>query len=165
VRIASASHSAQGFSLLEVLVAMAIAFITASGLIHLFVVSLSLVSDARDETIATLLAMQKVEELRFASGSSGALAPSPVDALETSAAGYSDLIDSRGQPVAGAPGPPSSTVYLRRWAIRPLIGDSVSSTLVQVLVTTPRRQGDGTRGPRRQRDHADALVSIVREVQ
>jgi len=143
---------------------MGILFVTAAGLIQLFVVGMALVTDGRDETIATLLAVQKVEELRVASRSSPSLSSSPANALETNAPGYSDVVDSRGRPAA-ASSTPQSAVYLRRWAIRPVVSGPVPITCVQVLVTTPRREGSGARGVRSQRDQADALLSFVRDVQ
>ena len=137
----------KGFSLVEVLVAMALVASTAIGLAELFVVSSQVTHAARISSVATLAAESKMAELRarpwaYAGGtvlSDDGLAVSPSTALTVSAAGFVDYVDVSGQPTAQGLQPSSSSVYVRRWSIQPLPADSANTLVLQVVVAPVTR--------------------------
>ena len=128
------------------------------GAAELIVVALASTRDTGEETAASLLALQKIEELRAADWTSTAMVPSPAESLDVSIAEYSDLVDGRGQQVA-AVGPTPSTVFVRRWNIQPLASGAATGVVVRVLVTTPRRERTSHAGPR---GPAQAMFTALR---
>ena len=127
---------------------------------------------ARASTIATVLAAQKMEQLRAlrwafdsqnspvsdlrtnlavtppaADGGPG-LAPSPAGALDTSTDFHVDYLDADGAWVGTGTSPVPGTVYVRRWSITPLPEDPANTLVLQVLVTR-LRQASATSAPRR----------------
>jgi prepilin-type N-terminal cleavage/methylation domain-containing protein len=108
-----------GFTLIEVLVAAAIVATGISVLAALFIVAIVVNRTARTTTFATVLAQQKMEQLRgltwgfdvlggpasdlttdvsivpFTRGGAG-LSPSPPDTLTHNTAGYVDYVDGAG---------------------------------------------------------------------
>jgi prepilin-type N-terminal cleavage/methylation domain-containing protein len=147
----------EGFSLLEVLVAVLLAATVAAGTLDLFSVSLAAIRDAREESSATSLALQKLEQLR---GAASAPAMSADNALDVDTPGFVDRVDASGQP-ASASGPPArSTVYVRRWSVRPLPSDPARGLVLRVFVTSARR--DAVRGTSLPRSHSDVLLTTVR---
>ena len=158
--------SSAGFTLVEVLVAVAI-FITLSvGVAQLIAVATRAVRAARERTSAAILAGAKMEQLRSlawtyfppeagdpalarsdrttdvshpAHGSNGTgLQLSPVDTLESNTPPYVDYVDGAGRWVGHGSVPPSSAVFIRRWAVQPLANDPERTLVLQVLVTTVR---------------------------
>jgi prepilin-type N-terminal cleavage/methylation domain-containing protein len=152
-------ESASGFSLVEVLVATALLVVGVASVAQLSGVSARAGMQARSITIASLLASQKVEQLRAlalasdpagrlitdtttdvtvfpptADGGSG-LTPSPADSLTADRPGYCDFVDPAGRVVSAADGPPSSATYVRRWSITPIVDDAANTVVLQVLVT------------------------------
>jgi type II secretory pathway component PulJ len=95
-----------GFSLIEVLVAAGLLVGSLAALAFVFVFATRANADAQYATYATVLAMQKMEEMRAAS------VPMIVDAV--------DYADMRGTVLAGQSDPPRA-VYERRWTIEPLL--------------------------------------------
>jgi prepilin-type N-terminal cleavage/methylation domain-containing protein len=139
----------KGFSLVEVLVAMALLATTALGLAELFALSDRVTLASRVDTVATMAAQSKMAQLRAltwrfdAAGgpvSDAGLAISPASSLTTSTDGYVDYVDAGGASVgAGAEVPPEA-VYLRRWQIQPLPSDPGHTLVLQVVaarVTQP----------------------------
>lgn len=105
-----ASQSPAGFSLIEVMVASAILGCAVLSVAQLVATSTSATADARRVSEATLLAWQKLDELRslaFAFDDAGLpvtdprLAPSPAGTLTSDTDGYVERLDDR---------------YRRRWA-------------------------------------------------
>jgi prepilin-type N-terminal cleavage/methylation domain-containing protein len=129
-----------GFTLIEALIAMGIAAIAAMNVATLLVLSVRSAHDARDWTIETTLAAQKLEELSASAWGAADLSISPDDALERDAAGYADRVDARGLPPGQAPGP-SSSVFIRRWSVQSLARPGTPALVLKVFVTTPRRSG------------------------
>ncbi len=146
----------EGFSLIETLIAMALMSVALASLAQLFTISMASTMAARFRTAESLLAGQKLEQLRgLAFGLDGAGTPmtdvttgtsglfdtsggiglSPGGSLDTRIAGYVDFLDAHGRPTDS-----SDAVYTRRWSIEPLAADSGNTLVVQVLVT--RRPGD-----------------------
>ena len=120
IRLAAAG--AGGFSLVEVLVASGLLASAIAGLAHLAVVAARANLHARDTTYATVLAAQKIEELRAA--------PFPAPAVAES----TEDLDGRGGLIAGG-GPAGPATYQRRWTIEPLPGRPLDAVVIAVAVT------------------------------
>ena len=101
----------------EVLVAMAILCVALVSLAQLFIVATTANIAARHTTYASVLAAQKLEELRTLAWAD--LVPSPVDALRDDIPGYVDAVDG----------------YTRRWSIDPLPADPDRALVIRVVVT------------------------------
>src|SRR5690349_9810966 len=89
--------SESGFTLIEVLIAVLLLASTAAGIAHITTIVLASTRDAREQSAATLLAIQKLEELKGAAWGSVALVESSADTLGVDVAGYSDRVDARGR--------------------------------------------------------------------
>ena len=107
----------RGFSLIEVMVASAILGGAVLSVAQLMATATSATADARRVSEATLLAWQKIDELRslaFAFDDAGgsvtdpALGPSPVGTLTSDTDGYVERLDAQ---------------YRRRWAIASAAGN------------------------------------------
>ena len=123
------SHDAEeGFSLLEVLIAVVVLSTTAAGLAGLFTIAAVSTRMARSQTLAMLLASDKLEQLRgltWSFDASGApvsdttsdvstqpmtnvgqgLRASPPDSLQRNTAGCVDYLDQTGRWVGTGPQP------------------------------------------------------------
>ena len=134
----------RGFSILEVLVATSILTAAIAALAQLFAISTRANVSAKTTTIATVLARQKMEQLRgltwgfdaiglplsdyttnvavvpeTPTGGTG-LTPSPVYSLKSNVPGYCDFLDRSGTSLGGGATEPSGTLFIRRWSIAPL---------------------------------------------
>ena len=183
----SKSTSDGGFTLVEVLVAMLIMAIASLGVAALFAVSIRANQAARFQTSTTTLATQKMEQLRALTwgfdsdglglpvsdttsnlavfpvdGSGGGLDPSPNDALDVNTPGFVDYLDARGTWVGTGGQPPATAVYIRRWSIQPLPTNPNNTLMLQVLVTTVRRESQITGETPRKRHADDALIATVK---
>ena len=146
----------RGFTLIEVLVAMAILLIAALSAMQLVAMALRTMAEARLYGVAANLASARLEQLRalrFDFDVSGmrhtdlstdvaadpptwggrGLAPSGAGALAANTAGYVDFLDGRGRWVGTGTVAPAGAVLVRRWAIEPLDGAG-DLLAVQVLV-------------------------------
>ncbi|MEW5984468.1 MAG: hypothetical protein AB1806_19125 [Acidobacteriota bacterium] len=163
-----------GFSLSEVMVASGI---LATGLVtvaQLFAVSTDANRVARRTSTATILAEQKIEQLRAltwgfdplglptsdfstsvavsppqATGGTG-LSASPPDTLTTSTTGFADYLDAYGNWIGTGAVTPSGTVFVRRWSIEPLPTNPNNTLIFQVMVTRigqPTAAGPAVRLP------------------
>src|SRR5262245_63191796 len=115
-----------------------------ASLAQLFLISTKSNQSARLTTTASVLAQQKMEQLRGLTwgfdmiglplsdttsdltvvpeqpqGGPG-LTPSPDGALRNNFDGYCDFLDGSGQSLGGGTAVPPNTVYVRRWSIEPL---------------------------------------------
>ena len=179
--------SSKGFSLVETLVAMGILTAISLSVAQLFALTAKTNYTARGQTSATMLAEQKMEQLRAltwgfdsagqglpvsdtstnlsvdpASATGQGLNPSPGDSLERNTVGYVDYLDGFGVWVGTGPTPPDGTVYIRRWAIQPLPTNPNNTLVLQVLVTplaTDATRADST-GTRRRLPGEAMLVSV-----
>ena len=126
--------SSRGFSLVEVMVASAILACAVLSVAQVMAVATSSTAGARGVSEATMLAWQKVDELRglaFTYDDAGvavtddALEPSPGGTLSRDTAGYVEHLDAFGERLGtDAPAsPPGSARYRRRWAIALSSGD------------------------------------------
>ena len=149
--------SARGFSFLEVMVAAAVLGGAVLSVAQLFAAATASTADARSVSEGTVLAWQKVEQLRslaFTNDDAGGpitdttpdtaadperafggtgLSVSPDDALDRDVPGYVDYLDARGEPLGGGTPPPPGTRYRRRWAIAPVGGTDLLVLRVRVL--------------------------------
>lgn len=125
-----------GLTLIEVLFAMAILLTVAVSLAPLFVTAARVNLDARTQTAAIAMAVQKVEQLRSLTWGCPALSPSPPGSLQINTTGYVDYLDPFGNPVGTGLGPPPTARYVRRWSVEPLAADPDDTLVLQVLVTT-----------------------------
>jgi prepilin-type N-terminal cleavage/methylation domain-containing protein len=160
----------RGFSLVEVIVATGILVVALVSLAQLFTIAVRANIASRTTTDATVLAQQKVEELRALTwgfdlqgapvsdtttdttvfpeqpGGGTGLSPSPASALAKDIAGFVDYIDRFGRKVGGRADPPADVIYTRRWAIDPLPA-SPETLVIQVRVMRNPGQGDVNRLP------------------
>ena len=166
-----ATASASGFSLVEVLVATALLATAIVTLAQLFAISTRTNLGSHNSTFATVLAQQKLEELRSlswgfdrqglplsdtttdttvnpetANGGTG-LSPSPNTTLQSNTAGWVDYLDGYGQKVCctGA-NMPFTASYTRRWMVSPLPTNPNNTLVIQVLVTRSRARGPADLG-------------------
>jgi prepilin-type N-terminal cleavage/methylation domain-containing protein len=157
---ARSSFNNQGFSLIEVVVAMGLLTVVSLGVAQLFAASTRVNIIARSQTSTTMLAEQKLEQIRsltwgfdttgqglpvsdttsdltvYPTTQSGSgLNPSPADSLEHNATGFVDFVDAGGRWVGTGDTPPGTAVYIRRWSIQPLPTNPNNTLVIQVLVT------------------------------
>jgi len=115
----------RGFTLLEVLIANSILAVGIMALAQLLAMEVTANADAGQMTFATLLAAQKIEDLRSA----------PWESLNGSAGEFVDYPDRAGRSVARAAAP---TGFTRRWSITPWSADPNNTLVIQVIVRTSR---------------------------
>jgi len=157
---ARSSFNSRGFSLIEVVVAMGILTVVSLGVAQLFAASTRVNVMARSQTSTTMLAEQKMEQIRsltwgFDTNGEGlpvsdtasdltvspmtqngtGLNPSPTDSLERNTIGFVDFVDAGGEWVGTGSTPPGTAVYVRRWSIQPLPTNPNNTLVIQVLVT------------------------------
>ena len=133
----AASHvRSAGFSIVEVVVALAIVIAGVASLAQLFVASAYVNRVANTTSVTLLLAEQKMEELLGETG----LGPSPPGALTVNTAGYFDYLDASGRSLGITTISPSGTMppgtaYICRWSVAPLPDGAANAIVVQVMVT------------------------------
>jgi len=150
--------SQEGFSLVEVLVAVVILVTGLIAVAELFIISTNANRAARRVTSTAVLAQQKIEQLRgltwgfddfglpisdystdvtvtppTSSGGAG-LQPSPADTLVKATTGYVDYLDAFGAWVGTGTSPPAGALYERRWSIDPLPLNPNNTLVFQVVV-------------------------------
>ena len=153
-----------GFALLEVLITAGLVIAVAAGASHILAIAVRASHGARVRTIASMLAAEKIEQLRSlawshvttsdpaisisfsdfttdlsndpATDSGPGLLASPPGTLEANVAGYVDYLDGAGRRVGAGGLPPATAVYIRRWAVRPLASDPENILVFQVVVAT-----------------------------
>jgi Tfp pilus assembly protein PilV len=132
------SHDAAGFSVVETLVAVAILAGALASLAQLLGVAAAANQRARRTTVATLLASQKMEELRSLPWDA-ALGPSPAGSLQTGVDGYYDFFDARCQQFDSSSAP-AGVAFVRRWSIERLSADPGRANVLRVLVVAADRR-------------------------
>ena len=153
-----------GFSLLETVVATGLLAGALAALGQMFAISVANNITARSGSYATVLAGQKMEQLRALTwgfdplgtpiadlttdtaasletptGGTG-LSPSPGGTLTSNMAGYVDYIDQSGRMLGGGETMPAAAVYIRRWSIEPLPANP-GTLVLQVMVTKRADRG------------------------
>jgi len=152
-----------GFSIIEVLVSVVLLMVVALGVAQLFALGTSANFRARTQTSTSILAAQKMEDLRalawgfdalglpftdvstdlttpLPTGGGNGLNPSPAGALTTDTAGYVDYLDIHGAWID--PANQDQAAYVRRWSITPLPTNPNNTLIFQVRVI-PRTQVAG----------------------
>ena len=160
------SSAASGFTLIEVLIAVAMFITIAVGVAQLIAVSTHAIRAARDHTSANILAAAKMDQLRslawaYAPAAAGlpavqrsdrttnlshpdhaadgvGLGASPAGTLGSIVPPYVDYLDGAGRWVGNGSDPPADAVFIRRWAVTPLPADPERTIVLQVFVTTVR---------------------------
>ena len=146
-----------GFTLLEVLTAIALLSVALLSTAQLLGATATAVHAARLSTTAATLAAARMEELRsltwgfdvsgapvsdvttnLATGqpslTGGGLTPSPPGTLDQNTAGYVDFLDANGTWVSAGPAVPPNAIFVRRWAIETPADGSSDSLVLRVVV-------------------------------
>lgn len=178
-----------GFTLVEVLVAIALLVAMALGVAQLIAVATRAIYSSREHTTAVVLAAAKIEELRslawtYEPASPGVaaaprsdlttdisqpdhppggrgLSESPEGALAANTPPYVDYLDRSGHWVGHGAEPPPAATFIRRWTIQPLADDPNRTLIFLVMVTTVREARSRTEEWTR-RNGTDALLVSVR---
>ena len=155
----SFSNRQAGFSLLEVTIATGIMAGALVSLGQMFAISVTNNRSARSLSYTTVLAEQKMEQLRgltwgfdnlglpVSDTTTNTAAPvetptggtglrfSPAGTMTKAVDGWVDYVDQFGNIKGGGTTPPAGTVYIRRWAIEPLPTNPNNTLIIHVLVT------------------------------
>lgn len=146
----------RGFTLMEVLVALAVLCVAALGGIQLVAVATEMMARARVQSIATSLAAARLEQLRglqFEFDAAGlrvtdvsmnlgedpavpggpGLSVSGAASLDANVSGYVDFLDRRGAWIGTGATAPAGTAFVRRWSID-TVGATGDLLAFQVLV-------------------------------
>jgi prepilin-type N-terminal cleavage/methylation domain-containing protein len=123
-------ESDNGFVLVEVMVAALILSIAVAGAAALCVTAVGATRTAKSQTLAILLAVDKLDALR-ASPPAALMAGGSLDHSEPA---YVDYLDGQGRVTGDGPDPSAEAVYIRRWRIQPLPDDPANTSILQVLV-------------------------------
>ncbi len=127
-----------GFTLIEVLVALAVVTIGLMSVAQLTLLTSRANGTSQDAGYATTLAGQKLHELQSAVAGSQSI--TPADATFRAAPGAFDYLNRAGQSVSQAGPPPGAAVYVRRWSIRPIAGATDPRAVgIEVTVARVRR--------------------------
>ena len=116
----------RGFSLIEVLVAAAILAVGLLSLAQLLAMTVSANAAAGRTTDATVLAAQKLEDLRA----------EPWSVLDANIGEFADSLDRSGRPIDAS----SAAAFRRRWFVEPWLGDPAHTLVIRVVVTTAREE-------------------------
>ena len=186
--LAKFNSSSRGFSLIEVLISMGLLTVVSLGVAQLFGLATHANYLAKGQTTTTVLAEQKIEELRsmmwgFDSDGMGlplsdtttnltvyphtstgtGLNPTPAGSLEANTPGCVDYLDANGAWVGTGLNPPGNAVYIRRWAIQPLPTNPNNTLVLQVLVTPVATQARlAVVADGRVRQPGDSLIITVK---
>lgn len=130
------SHSAReaGATIVEVLVAMGLAAVCLASVGTLVDAGIRAAADARDQSVALLLARQRLESVRTGAGCESGSGPHS-GPLEVNTTGCFDVVDTAGTAVDVGRGHHASGVFLRRWAMTPVAvgGQRLDRVVVRVL--------------------------------
>ena len=178
-------ESSAGFSLLEAVIATGILAGALAALAQMFALSVASNASSRSSSYATVLAEQKMEQLRgltwafdtqglpltdsttniaeaveTPTGGTG-LSPSPRGTLTSNVAGYVDYVDRFGNMLGGGDTMPAGAVYVRRWSVEPLPASPGNTLVLQVLVTPHADRGSADADGETRRLPGEArLVSV-----
>ena len=159
----------RGFALLEVLITAGLVVGIAAGASQIVAIAIRASHGARVRTMSTLLAAEKMEQLRSlawthtttsspaisisssdvttdlssdpANDAGPGLLTSPAGTLQANVPSYVDYLDGDGRWLGRGAAPPTSAVYIRRWAVQPLASDPDNILVFHVVVTTRATNG------------------------
>ena len=162
----------RGFTLIEVVVAVAVLVSVLAGVAGVWAMTAASIRAAREQTLAMQLARDKLEHLaaltwgvrsiggvdvlasdvttnmsRVPATTDGAgTRASPADSLGASRATYADYLDAGGRWLAAGPSPPAGARFVRRWWLARTGSGSSEMLLFQVLVATVSADPIGSMG-------------------
>ena len=167
-----ASDGKGGFSLIEVTIALFIMTLAALGAAQLIALGAHAAVSAKGQTSTTILAVQKMEQLRSLTwgytrsvanglgtpvtdtttnlsvdpptGGGVGLAASPNGVLDANIPPYVDYLDANGDWVGTGATPPAGTAYVRRWSVEPLPSNPNETLILQVRVIAMHREARRT---------------------
>jgi prepilin-type N-terminal cleavage/methylation domain-containing protein len=122
---AGMNSRADGFSLVEVMVATSVLAVGLVALVQLALLAQAANRAAALVTVAAMLAQNKMEQLRGLSWP---------DAAESCC----EYFDVHGGGLPGGAGPPPGTAFVRRWTIEPVATLPEAARVLQVWVTPVR---------------------------
>ena len=156
--IVLAEEDEKGFSLPEAIIAAGLLAGALAALGQMLAIAVATHRSARAGSDATVLAQQKMEQLRgltwgfdvsgfpigdtatdtaasveTPTGGTG-LTPSPTDTLLSNTSGWVDYVDQSGAALGGGTQVPAGAMYLRRWAIEPLPSNPSDTIVIRVFV-------------------------------
>ncbi|HEX2454647.1 MAG TPA: prepilin-type N-terminal cleavage/methylation domain-containing protein [Vicinamibacterales bacterium] len=177
-----------GFTLVEVIVAMGLMVVICLGVAPLFVLAMTGVRSARGQTLATIYASAKIEELRSltwayetrpamtpilrtdvttnlsgeqASADGAGLLESPAGTLDANIPPYVDYLDARGVWVGTGPHPAARAAFIRRWSVHRAADDPEHTLVLQVLVVPVAEELGRARAGERVWTGRDALIATT----
>lgn len=170
MRWAKFNSSERGFSLIEVVFSLSILMAVCLGVAQLFTVATKANLGAKGQTSTSILAAQKMEQLRSLTwgfddtglglpltdtttdlsqdpptNTGGGLNPSPPGSLQSNTAGFVDYLDQYGNWVGTGGTPTPTAYYVRRWSIEPLPTNPNNTLIFQVMVTTVTTEAGSNR--------------------
>jgi prepilin-type N-terminal cleavage/methylation domain-containing protein len=122
-------RTANGFTLVEVLVALTVIAVGVVSLAQLALTARGAANSAWMVTTASVLAQDQMERLRATGWPSA------------STTWCCDFFDGNGEWLASGGDPPVGTTYARRWSVTPLPADPSSACVLQVWITSRRPAG------------------------
>lgn len=136
----SGLRGCSGFTLVEALTATAILSGAVMAVAQLSVLSSRSNLQSRDISYANVLASQKLAELSARAVSD--LTPTSADAWAQATAGALDYLDGHGAVVT--PGDVDAlAIYVRRWSITPIAGDTTGGVVIEVSAGRVHRLPSG----------------------
>jgi prepilin-type N-terminal cleavage/methylation domain-containing protein len=115
-----APHRPSGFSLIEVLVAMAILMTAVGALTQVCLLAGVTGVRARQTTLLALAARQQLEQLRAQRWDADELQPSSPDTVSHDTRGYVEYLDESLRSLGGGPPAPEGAAISCRWSVVPL---------------------------------------------
>ena len=146
-----------GFTLVEVLVSLAILISALVAVANLFAIGLRANLAARTDSFTTVLAAQKMEALLAEPRAT----PSPPDSLVRDVSGFSEYLGRDGTVLPAGRDAPAGSLFRRRWAIRASDSDPAQSVIIEVVATTTRLASESA-GPAPPYGSGVHLVTIRR---
>ena len=158
--------AARGFSVIEVLIAVALLSVGVLGGVQLVAMSMQAMAAARSQNLTAVLASARLEDLRGLTFEFDDLGMASTDlqtdlsvtprssagggltaggSITASVDGYVDHLDGRGAWVRGGPAVPPDAAYTRRWSIAPSVA-APDSLVLEVLVYPVAGPRTGTEG-------------------
>lgn len=154
--------SREGFTLVEVIVALGLMVTVSIGVAQLFAMAVRAGASAREQTSTAILATAKLEQLRSLTwaydasssalqprsdstgnlsldppdDSGSGLMPSPPGSLSANVPPFVDYLDEHGRWVGNGAAPPREAMFIRRWAIQALPQSPARTLVLAVRVTT-----------------------------
>src|SRR5262245_20844568 len=178
----------EGFTLVEVVIALGLMVTVSIGVAQLFAMAIRAGAGAREQTSTTILATAKLEQLRsltWAYDSSSptpqprsdstanlsldvpddsgtGLMPSPSGTLTTSTPHFVDYLDEHGRWLGNGAASPRDVVFIRRWAVQPLPLSPARALILSVRVTTVAAEARGGAAPSRARSGPETILVALK---